>query len=37
MGYKTKEKNRINGYKRIRQLKNEIIKKAKEILRDGLE
>lgn len=34
MGYRTSEKNRINGYKRIRQLKNEIYSKAKKMLRD---
>jgi hypothetical protein len=37
LGYKTSEKNRSSGYKRIRQLKNILIQKTKEILQDGLD
>lgn len=35
MGYKTNEKNRVPGYKQIKNVKKSIIKKAKKILDDG--
>lgn len=35
MGYKTNEKNRVPGYKQIKNVKKSIIKKAKKMLEDG--
>ena len=35
MGYKTNEKNRVPGYKQIKNVKKSIIKKFKKMLEDG--
>ena len=35
MGYKTNEKNRVPGYKQIKNVKKAIIKKVKRMLEDG--
>ena len=35
MGYKTNEKNRVPGYKQIKNVKKAIIQKVKKMLKDG--
>ena len=35
MGYKTNEKNRVPGYKQIKNVKKSIIQKVKKMLKDG--
>jgi len=35
MGYKTSEKNRLPGYKQIKNIKKSILKKAKELISKG--
>ena len=35
MGYKTNEKNRVPGYKQIKNVKKAIINKVKKMLNDG--
>ena len=35
MGYKTNEKNRVPGYKQIKNVKKSIIQKVKKMLNDG--
>jgi hypothetical protein len=35
MGYKTNEKNRVPGYKQIKNVKKSIIQKVKKMLADG--
>ena len=35
MGYKTSEKNRVPGYKQIKNVKKAIIQKVKKMLKDG--